>query len=85
MIQFSSKVFSLLVGLLPCYIFLHLLKYNTSFTTKLPFNHTFATTFHATWITSIPQPQPRRINHDSDEKYLTFFTHSGFQNQLIQG
>lgn len=31
--------------------------------------------------TIVPAP-PR---HDPDEKYITFFTHSGFQNQLIQG
>lgn len=31
------------------------------------------------------RPPPKRLNHDTDEKYLTFFTHSGFQNQLIQG
>jgi hypothetical protein len=39
------------------------------------FNNTFP---HAT-INKIPK------ENDPNEKYLTFFTHSGFQNQLIQG
>jgi hypothetical protein len=52
------------------------------------------------WIPSIPsrshlqvkllqqkarQQRKKLTNQDTDEKYLTFFTHSGFQNQLIQG
>lgn len=84
MIQTFSKVYSLLFIFIPFYIFLQLLRYNTTISTKLHlFNHTFSTTLpkSTVWIT----PQKRRINHDSDEKYLTFFTHSGFQNQLIQG
>lgn len=31
------------------------------------------------------QQQQQQQQPASDEKYLTFFTHSGFQNQLIQG
>lgn len=33
----------------------------------------------------VDPPIERKRIHDPNEKYLTFFTHSGFQNQLIQG
>lgn len=33
----------------------------------------------------IEQQQLDAPSYDPDEKFITFFTHSGFQNQLIQG
>lgn len=89
-----NKVYSLLVITLSSYIFLHLFKLNSNRSVKgsllNSFNHTFSTTFpkSTNWITSTPREKPKTIDYyhsKPDEKYLTFFTHSGFQNQLIQG
>ncbi|KAI7889547.1 uncharacterized protein EV154DRAFT_514129 [Mucor mucedo] len=92
MIQTYSKVYSwLFVVLIPLYLSLQLLKANTNISTTLQlFNHTFPKsnphsntwTFREHWPLS--QPKRRRTQQNTDEKYLTFFTHSGFQNQLIQ-
>lgn len=87
-----NKVYSLLVITLSSYIFLHLFQYNSNRSVRgsllNSFNHTFSTTFpkSTTWITSSPRKEPKPIEYNPkpDEKYLTFFTHSGFQNQLIQ-
>lgn len=84
-----SKVYSLLVIIISFYIFLHLFKYKANRSAKrsllYSFNHTFSTSFPKStpWITLIPKE--KTIKRDPNEKYLTFFTHSGFQNQLIQG
>lgn len=88
-----NKIYSLLVITLSSYIFLHLFQYNSNRSVRgsllNSFNHTFSTTFpkSTTWITSSPRKEPKPIDYNPkpDEKYLTFFTHSGFQNQLIQG
>jgi hypothetical protein len=85
----SSKVYSLFVIIISLYLSLHLFKYKSNLTTKrsllYSFNHTFSISFpkSTTWIPSIPRE--KSIKRDPNEKYLTFFTHSGFQNQLIQG
>lgn len=81
----SSKL-ALLVILFISFI----IKYhtNTSKSKKrslsFPFNHSIIST---TKSSIIPASlfSTSRASHTSNEKYITFFTHSGFQNQLIQG
>ncbi|KAI8341922.1 hypothetical protein BC941DRAFT_414886 [Chlamydoabsidia padenii] len=52
---------------------------NTNITSTFTTNLTSSTT-----PTPKKSPTPASLNINPDEKYLTFFTHSGFQNQLIQ-
>ncbi|KAI8097964.1 uncharacterized protein B0P05DRAFT_97966 [Gilbertella persicaria] len=82
MITYLTSKGSLLVIILISYF---LFKYQTSNIAKrtfFPFNQTFSTrsAFPKSTLFNFTPPSPI----DPHEKYLTFFTHSGFQNQLIQ-
>lgn len=58
----------------------HILDYHQNITTKS------LSSLSSSFNQSIqPFPTFDQYPIHSDEKYITFFTHSGFQNQLIQG
>lgn len=52
-------------------------------TLSFPFNHSLATTTN-NYLFKLASIRQQPV-YDPNEKYLAFFTHSGFQNQLIQG
>ncbi|KAI9481243.1 MAG: hypothetical protein EXX96DRAFT_565935 [Benjaminiella poitrasii] len=76
----SSKVSLLAITLLSFIIF----KYQSNAHNKRDFLFAFNQTASSTLTSFIPIQKSTRTLFETDEKYLTFFTHSGFQNQLIQ-
>lgn len=81
----SSKIVLLVILFISFIIKYHT---NTSKSKKrslsFPFNHSIISTTKSSIIPA-PFSTAKASRSTSNEKYITFFTHSGFQNQLIQG